>query len=189
MIDTSEWRNGLPSLMGPRVTVRELCPEDAGSLHAALTAPDVSRFVPPPPSTTAGFEQFIKRGLQERAAGRAAIFGVQLVGESDAVGLVAFRAPTEPQLPWHWGFIFGRRTWGTGIFQEAAQLCLSFAFGTLQLRIVEAWCSLANGRANGALAKLGATPELRRQACAPDGRFGDFLVWSVRPRNGVASPD
>src|SRR6266478_1690982 len=44
-----DWRTGLPTLAGSRVTLRELRASDARALFIALTGNDVTRFIAPPP--------------------------------------------------------------------------------------------------------------------------------------------
>jgi len=66
---SSDWREGLPTLHGEQVVLRELRGSDAASLFALLTTEEVSRFISPPPSTVEGFERFIAWTLRQRAAG------------------------------------------------------------------------------------------------------------------------
>jgi RimJ/RimL family protein N-acetyltransferase len=83
---------------------------------------------------------------------------------------------------WNWGFALGTANWGTGVFREAAELLLSFARTSMALPQVEAWILHANGRANSAISKLGAVPQFRANAKAPDGRVADFIRWTVPTR-------
>ena len=66
---TSDWKTGLPVLMGKRVTLRELRASDAPSLFAMLTTEEVSRFISPPPTTVEGFERFIAWTVRMRELG------------------------------------------------------------------------------------------------------------------------
>ena len=88
---TRDWRHQLPVLVGDRVRLRELQLSDAPSLLAMVTAPEVSRFISPPPMTIAGFERFIQWTQQERAAGRYICFAVVPHGTTTAVGLFQLR--------------------------------------------------------------------------------------------------
>ena len=101
-----------------------------------------------------------------------------------AQGIISLRAPKVPGVPWNWGFVFGSPAWGTGAFAEAARLALDFGFHDIGLPAIEAWCPLSNGRAHGALAKLGAEPELVKNVDAPDGRHGRFIRWTIRRESG-----
>src|SRR5262245_61910967 len=135
---TSDWRDRLPVLCGSQVTLRELRTSDAGSLFAMLTTEEVARFISPPPSTLEGFERFIAWTLRQRAAGTYACYAVTLKGFDTAIGIFQVRE-TEPSFGTaEWGFAIGSPFWGTGIFQEGAQLVLEFAFDTIGVHRLEA---------------------------------------------------
>ena len=69
---------------------------------------------------------------------------------------------------------------GSGIFLEAARLVGSFAFGTLGAHRLEARVLLQNGRANGALRKLGAVQEgVLRRSVRRGGEYVDQVLWSM----------
>ena len=52
-----------------------------------------------------------------------------------------------------WGFALGSPFWGTGVFQDGAELVLEFAFETLGVHRLEARAAMQNGRGNGALSR------------------------------------
>ncbi|PYQ96224.1 MAG: hypothetical protein DMF96_19370 [Acidobacteria bacterium] len=69
---------------------------------------------------------------------------------------------------------------GRGIFIEAARLVGSFAFGPIGARRLEARVLLQNGRASGALRKLGAVQEgVLRRSVRRDGEYFDQVLWSI----------
>jgi len=69
---------------------------------------------------------------------------------------------------------------GTGVFFETARLIGSFAFNVLATHRLEARVLVQNGRANGALRKLGAVQEgLLRRAVRRGGDYVDQVLWSV----------
>src|SRR5712664_1688485 len=150
---TSDWQQRLPVLAGQQVTLRELRASDAASLFAMLTTEEVARFISPPPTTAEGFEKFIAWTLRQRTAGAYACFAVTLRGFDTAIGIFQVRE-TEPGFATaEWGFAIGSPFWGTGVFQEGAELVLDFAFDTLGVHRLEARCAVLNGRGNGALLK------------------------------------
>lgn len=161
---TSDWQAGLPVLGNGMVTLRQLRPSDAASLFALLTADEVSRFISPPPSTVEGFDAFIAWTLRQQAAGTYACFAVTLKGFDTAIGIFQIRATERRFATAEWGFAIGSAFWGTGVFENSADLVLTFAFETLGVHRLEARAAVANGRGNGALLKLGAVREaiLRR---------------------------
>ncbi len=175
-----DWREGLPVLRGLGFALRELTAADAPSLAAQLTPAEVSRFISPPPENAAGFERFIAWTHRERVAGRYACFAVVPDGEIAAVGIFQVRLLDDRDGVAEWGFILGRAYWGTCLFLRGAERVVDFAFETMGLHRLEARAAVANGRGNGALAKIGAVKEatLRRSL----ERFGDWhdqVLWGI----------
>ena len=177
---TSDWRRQLPVLVGDRVQLRELQLSDAPSLLAMVTAPEVARFISPPPLTIAGFERFIQSTQQERAAGRYICFAVVPHGMATAVGLFQLRSLEPTFVTAEWGFALGAPFWGTGVFMDAARLTVEFALETVGVHRLEARAAVANGRGNGALAKVGAVKEaVLRQSFLRNGEYIDQALWSI----------
>jgi RimJ/RimL family protein N-acetyltransferase len=177
---TSDWRHQLPVLVGDRVQLRELRLSDAPSLLAMVTAPEVARFISPPPLTVAGFERFIQWTQQERAAGRYICFAVVPHGMTTAVGLFQLRSLEPTFVTAEWGFALGTPFWGTGVFMDAARLTVEFALETVGVHRLEARAAVANGRGNGALAKVGAVKEaVLRQSFLRNGEYVDQALWSI----------
>jgi RimJ/RimL family protein N-acetyltransferase len=57
---------------------------------------------------------------------------------------------------------------------------LDFAFGTVGVRRLEARACAENKRGNGALRKLGATPEgVLRRSFLWQGQYQDQVLWSI----------
>lgn len=176
-----EWRHRLPVLQGARVTLRELEQKDAPGLFAMLATEEVARFMsPPPPTTLDGFERFIEWTQREREAGNYACFGI-VPSEVDApVGLIQVRSLEPGFGTAEWGFALGSAYWSTGVFKEAAPLVLQFVFETLGVHRLEARASVANGRGNGALRKLGAVQEgILRRSFVCNGEYQDQVLWSI----------
>jgi aminoglycoside 6'-N-acetyltransferase len=69
---------------------------------------------------------------------------------------------------------------GTGLFIESARLAGSFVFGTIGTHRLESRVPLENGRANGALRKLGAVQEgILRRSVRRAGDYCDQVLWSM----------
>jgi [ribosomal protein S5]-alanine N-acetyltransferase len=180
IVETTNWRNGLPAIAGLRVTLRELRPSDAPSLFAMLTTEEVSRFISPPPTTVEGFERFIAWTIRQRAAGEYICFAVVPKGSDDAVGLFQVRSLEPGFGTAEWGFALGSNYWGTGMFADAASLVLDFAFGVMRIHRVEARAAVRNGRGNGALRKIGAVQEgVLRRSFLRNGEYLDQVLWSI----------
>src|SRR5438067_4165532 len=124
LYDESDWRNGLPTLQGSVVTLRELRTSDAASLLVSLTTEAVARFISPPPTTVEGFEKFIAWTHRQRVAGHYACFAIVPRGSDTAVGLFQIRS-LEPEFGTaEWGFAIASEFWGTGMFGDGAQLAI-----------------------------------------------------------------
>jgi RimJ/RimL family protein N-acetyltransferase len=179
-ITSTDWRQKLPVLNGKQVTLRELRASDAPSLFALLTTEEVSRFISPPPTTVEGFERFIAWTLRQRAAGTYACFAITLVGHDTAIGIFQVRE-TEPGFGTaEWGFALGSPFWGTGVFQDGAELVLRFVFETLGVHRLEARAALKNGRGSGALRKVGAVQEgVLRKSFLRNGEYLDQGLYSI----------
>lgn len=180
VVTTTDWKQALPVLAGTTVTLREMKLSDAPALLAMLTTEEVARFISPPPSTVDGFERFIAWTHRERAAGRYVCFAVVPNGLESAVGIFQVRELTPGFATAEWGFAIGSSFWGTGVFADAARLTVEFAFGTVGVHRLEARAAVANGRGNGALAKVGAVKEgVLRKSFLRNGEYLDQTLWSI----------
>jgi RimJ/RimL family protein N-acetyltransferase len=162
------------------VTLRELRTSDASALLELLTTEEVARFISPPPTTVEGFERFIAWAQRERAAGRYICFAVVPAGMDTAIGLFQLRQLDPTFMTAEWGFAIGQIFWGTGVFMSAARTIADFAFETIGVHRLEARAAIANGRGNGALAKVGAVKEaILRRSFLRNGKFLDQALWSI----------
>ncbi len=176
----TDWRRRLPVLAGPHVTLRELRVDDAASLFAMVSSEEVARFISPPPTTVEGFERFIEWTIRQRIDGQYMCFGIVPRGMSTAVGLFQVRALDMAFDIGEWGFVMASEFWGTGVFVEGAGLIVDFVFDSVGVHRLEARASVANGRGNGALSKLGAVQEgLLRRSFLRNGDYHDQVLWSL----------
>jgi ribosomal-protein-alanine N-acetyltransferase len=187
---STDWRNRLPVMTNKQVALRELRASDAPSLFAMLTTEEVARFISPPPTTVEGFERFIAWTLRQRSAGAYACFAVTLQGFDEAIGIFQIRE-TEPGFGTaEWGFAIGSAFWGTGVFQQGAELMLEFAFNTIGVHRLEARAAVLNGRGNGALLKMGAVQEgILRNSFQRDGRYLDQVLYAIVENDWRAAQD
>jgi RimJ/RimL family protein N-acetyltransferase len=174
------WRNGLPTLQGALVKLRELRRSDAASLLASLSTEEVARFISPPPTTIEGFEKFIAWAERQRAAGQYLCFAVAPRGSDTAVGLFQIRSLDPDFGTAEWGFALAVEFWGSGMFTDGAALVVDFAFDVVGVRRLEARAALKNGRGNGALRKLGAVHEgILRRSFLRNGEHLDQALWTI----------
>lgn len=175
-----DWRISVPELEGPRITLREPRGGDATTLFSLLSTEEVARFISPPPPSVEGFERYIAWAQQQRSAGQYVCFAIVVHGSEEPIGLVHVRALGPGFGTADWGMAIGAEFWGKGVFSEAAELVLDFAFDVLRTHRLEARAALCNGRGNGAMKKLGAEREgVLRRAFFRNGEYLDQVVWSV----------
>ena len=179
-IVSTDWRMGLPVLTGAQVVLRELRSTDAHSLFALLTTEEVSRFISPPPTTVEGFERFIAWAQRQRRAGSYACFAVTLANDDTAIGIFQLRELEPGFGTAEWGFAIGSPYWGTGVFQQGAELLVDFAIDVVGVHRLEARAAVRNGRGNGALRKIGAVQEgLLRKSFLKNGEYLDQTLWTI----------
>jgi ribosomal-protein-alanine N-acetyltransferase len=174
------WTDGLPSLHGALTTLREIAATDVYALSTLFSDPEVTAHMAPPPPTLAKFAGFVEWSHQQRAQGRGVCFGIVPDGMAAAVGLLQIRL--EPAVPdAEWGFVLSNHFWSTGVFADAANVLVEFAFTTLGVQRLEARIAMRNGRARAAVQKLGARFESTLAAASPQGIPRDpEAVWILR---------
>ena len=180
VVTTSDWKAGLPVMAASTFTLRDLRLEDAPSLLAMLTTDEVARFISPPPTTVEGFERFIIWAQNERQAGNYACFAVVPQGMTTAVGIFQLRSLEKGFSTAEWGFAIGSAFWGSGMFVEGARMIIDFAVDVIGVNRLEARASVANGRGNGALRKIGAVQEgVLRRSFVRHGVHHDQVLWGI----------
>ncbi len=174
------WKAELPQLTGRIVTLRELAPRDVGPLVDLLSIADAARFGLDYPVDENAVGQLIDRAIKNRAAGLSFTYAITVGTERTVVGLIQVRQLDPAFETAEWECTVAPSSRGTGVFVEAARLVGSFAFGSVGAHRIESRVPLENGRANGALRKLGAVQEgiLRRSLRRGDSYF-DQVLWTV----------
>ena len=179
-LTSSNWRSQLPTLTARLVTLREPASSDLRPLMDLLLLADASRFGIDEPVSEVAVQQLLDRIARERESGVAFTFLVTISSSRAVVGLVQAR---QIDLSWEsaeWECTLAPSWRGTGAFLETARLVGSFAFGTVGVHRLEARVLLQNGRANGALRKLGAVQEgILRESVRRGTAYLDQVLWSV----------
>jgi RimJ/RimL family protein N-acetyltransferase len=177
----SSWRRELPALKGRAVTLREATGADLGSLVDLLSFEDASRFGIDGLVDEVAVQQLIERAGRDRHAGAA--FTYVIAGNSSSgrvIGLVQVRALDPAFETAEWEMTLTPSARGSGAFIETARLVASFVFASLGTHRLEARVQVQNGRANGALRKIGAVQEgILRRAVRRRGEYVDQVLWSV----------
>lgn len=177
----ADWRQALPRLAGPRLSLREVLAADAVSLFGLITEdPSVQAHISAPPPSIVAYQGFIAWCHRQRSEGQSVCFAVVPHGLKHAIGIFQIRALGLDFSVAEWGFALGSAFWSTGLFEEAATLVADFAFGTLGTFRLEGRAVTANGRGNGALLKIGASEEgLLREGLARGDTQLDQFMWSL----------
>jgi RimJ/RimL family protein N-acetyltransferase len=176
----SDWRGELPMLTARLVTLREPTAADLRPLIDLRSTADSSSFGIDELSPELAMQQLIDRAGRDRAAGTAFTYVITISSTRAVVGLVQAR---QIDLSWEsaeWECTIAPSWRGTGVFLETARLVGSFAFGTVGVHRLESRVALQNGRANGALRKIGAVQEgVLRQSVRRGGEYVDQVLWSL----------
>jgi RimJ/RimL family protein N-acetyltransferase len=177
-VQTPDWPNELPVLSADGVTLYEPSAQDVAPLVDVLSAPDASRFGIEGPIDDRAVRTLIERLTRDRAAGVG--FAYTIAAAFGVAGFVQVRQLNPGFTGAEWDMTLAPAARGTGLFLESARLVGSFAFGSIGVHRLEARVLQSNGRAMGALRKLGAVQEgvLRRSIRRNDTYF-DQVLWSI----------
>ena len=180
IVSVSPWRTELPPLIGRVVLLREPGTQDLGPLVDLLSLGDATRFGLDEPVSEVEVQELIERFARERASGLAFTYVITLATARTIVGLVQVRQLDPLFEAAEWECTIAPSSRGSGIFLETARLVGSFAFGIIGTHRLEARVLLENGRANGALRKLGAVQEgVLRRSVRRSGEYFDQVLWSL----------
>ncbi|HXI28887.1 MAG TPA: GNAT family N-acetyltransferase [Vicinamibacterales bacterium] len=177
---TSDWRAELPTLTGRSVTLREVAPQDLGPLVDLLSVHDATRFGIDSPISDVAVQELIDRAAVARLAGKSFTYAVVANPSRTLIGLAQVRQLDPAFEAAEWELTIAPSSRGTGVFLDAARLLGSFTFGAVGTHRLEARVLLQNGRANGALRKLGAVQEgILRRSLRRAGEYFDQVLWSL----------
>jgi RimJ/RimL family protein N-acetyltransferase len=188
------WTARLPQLRGELTTLREIATTDVYTLFTLFADPAVTTYMAPPPPTLAKFAGFVAWSQEERGQGRGLCFGIVPQGMTTAVGILQVRAldPAATAFTGEWGVVLSAHFWSTGVFLDAANALMEFAFTGMRVERLEARVALRNARANAAVQKLGSRSEGTLASVSPGGIPRDpEVVWALREddwRNRARDP-
>jgi RimJ/RimL family protein N-acetyltransferase len=179
-LTVSNWREELPTLTSRTVTLREPNSSDLGPLVDLLSLGDATRFGLDEPVSDVAVQQLIDRVARDRAAGLSFTYVITSTAMRTVIGLMQVRQLDPAFEAAEWECTIAPSSRSSGVFLEAARLVGSFAFGTVGAHRLEARVLLRNGRANGALRKLGAVQEgILRRSLRLGGEYLDQVLWSM----------
>jgi RimJ/RimL family protein N-acetyltransferase len=191
------WSERVPLVRGEVTTLREIVVSDVYALFTLFSDPAVTEYMAPPPPTLAKFAGFVVWSHQQREQGRGLCFGIVPDGITTAIGILQVRSSDSTLSSAEWGFVLSAHFWSTGVFLDAANLLVEFAFTTMAIERLEARIALRNRRAHAAVQRLGARPESTLATVSPAGFPRDPQVvwtlreddWRKRARDSRLSPD
>ena len=175
------WTERVPALRGGLTTLREVAASDVYPLFTLFSDPAVTAYMAPPPPTLAKFAGFVVWSHQQREKGQSLCFGIVPDGMTTAVGILQLRPLESTSLSAEWGFVLSAHFWRTGLFSDAANTLVDFAFTSMRVDRLEARIAQRNGRASAAVQKLGARFESVMETSSQTGIPRDpELVWTLR---------
>ena len=178
---SERWSERVPPLRGDLTTLREVAVSDVYTLFTLFSDPAVTAYMAPPPPTLAKFAGFVVWSHQQREQGHGLCFGIVPDGMTVAVGLLQVRSSDSTSSSAEWGFVLSAHFWSTGVFLEAANLLVEFAFTAMDIERLQARIAMRNRRAHAAERRLGAWPESTIETVSPTGHVRDpQLVWTLR---------
>ena len=193
-LPATHWRHGLPDLRGDLALLREVRGTDAASLVEHLSDRAVMRYLTACPDSIGAFRRFIRWARRERRRGRFACYGIVPPRATKPVGVIQVWPVERDFSTAEWGFVIGRRYWGTGLFLQSARLFCDAVFkgglfGPPGVYRLESRAVDANGRGNRVLEKLGAKREgVLRGAFREDDLVLDQVMWSILAADWSVSP-
>jgi N-acetyltransferase len=162
------------------VALREPTAGDVRPLVDLLSTADAVSFGINEAVTEAALRTFIERAHHERCAGLSFTYVITLGATHAIIGLAQVRQLDPSFEAAEWEMTLAPSARGTGVFLDAARLLGSFAFGSVGTHRLESRVALQNGRANGALNKLGAVQEgILRRSVRRCGAYHDQVLWSM----------
>jgi [ribosomal protein S5]-alanine N-acetyltransferase len=186
------WTERVPPLRGDLTTLREVAASDVYTLFTLFSDPAVTAYMAPPPPTLAKFAGFVVWSHQEREQGHGLCFGIIPDGMTAAVGILQVRSLEPTFSSAEWGFVLSAHFWSTGVFLDAANVLVEFAFRTMNVDRLEARIARRNHRGHAAVQKLGARSESTVATSSQKGIPRDpELVWTLREddwRNRARDP-
>ncbi|WP_434115974.1 GNAT family N-acetyltransferase [Paraburkholderia caffeinilytica] len=169
------------TLTTPRLTMRPLRSEDAQALFDIWSDTDAMRYFPFPVMTC--LEQAtdrVARKLRTSANGEDLICVLDLRTTGEVIGDCALFKADEQSRRAEIGFSLRRTRWGAGYMSEAACALVEYAFGTLNLRRIEADIDPRNVASARLLDRLGFVPEgLLRDRWMVGGEVSDSALYGL----------
>jgi RimJ/RimL family protein N-acetyltransferase len=174
------WRTGLPVLSGQMVSMREPVYNDSVAIAAVLSLGDATRFGIDDAADEHAAQRLVDAAIRDRLAGTAFTFAIVLTASRRLVGLFQVRRLDPTFECGEWECTLAPAVRGSGVFVDAARLAMRYAFESVGIHRLETRVLVENGRANGAIRKLGGVHEgILRGAIRRGGLYLDQALWAL----------
>ena len=144
-----------PTLTTARLQLRRMEPRDTEALYAIYADEETMRYYGEPYQSREELDLALTLRQEDYAARRAIRWGIALKDADILIGSCGFHHFGEGYYRAETGYILNRAYWGQGIMAEALTAIISYGFGEMGLRRIEAIIDIANERSKGVLLKLG----------------------------------
>jgi len=140
----------------PRLRLRPLCPTDAAEFHRLINDWDICRTLPdaPFPYPAALAADWIAAAAADRAAGRAAQFGLVEQATGTLIGCAGLRFSKDKKTA-DLGYWLGRPYWGQKFGLEAAMRLVSWGFALFSVLKITATAATDNEASRRILIRAG----------------------------------
>lgn len=145
-----------PTLTTERLRLRRVEPRDIEALFAIYSDAETMRYFGHEPyQSREEVEETLRLREEDYTARRAIRWGIALKQSDILIGNCSFHHFDEGHFRAETGYVLDRAYWGQGIMSEAVAAIISYGFGKMGLRRIEAIIDIANERSKGVLLKLG----------------------------------
>jgi ribosomal-protein-alanine N-acetyltransferase len=168
-------------LVTDRLILREFVEDDWRAVHAFLSDPEVSRYVPFQPPTEEETREEIRKAIDgQRAQPPQYDFALVLRSTGTLIGLCRLTMRPDELRQAELLYLLNRHYWGRGYATEAVRAVLGYGFEELGLHRVYATCRPANVASSRVMEKVGMQREghLRRHRWMK-GTWQDSLLYAI----------
>jgi RimJ/RimL family protein N-acetyltransferase len=178
----------LPTLSAERVRLRWLTAADVGDLFAIFADHEVTRYWSSPAYEQEDEARDLLAAIEAAFAEQSLFqWGVARLEDDRVIGTCTLASVDASNLRAELGYALARACWGQGLMGEALTRLLTFAFGELGLRRLEADVDPRNAASIRSLERLGFEREgFLRERWLVGGELQDALFFGLLRRDWLA---
>ncbi len=171
-----------PTIIGTRITLRQIRKRDAESIQKHAHDKLVSRYMTclPFPYKIEHALLWIKNCHRVNRTKTDIMWGIQDNTTGEIIGGIGLHHINYQHKNAETGYWIGRKYWRLGLMTEAVKLVLKYAFKELKLIRVYAVCMHPNTASMGVLIKVGFTKDsIQRKACYKNRHWYDIHGFGI----------